>query len=454
MTPNDTTITPNPLQPNGYGGVESDSAERAPYHTHDGVNSPKLAATSSGGGAKSVTFIVGPSSNSDSDTYDYVTDGTNDDIQIQAAIDALPSTGGRIVLREGTYTIDYVSGGSGSINSSKNGVTLQGQGRGTIIKFENGISDDALILTLSGSRCKVIGVYFDGNRANVDGAIQYPFGLVSIGTFGEVFGCFFINAAGIPLTLDTSSVAHHNEFRDCDVSYTNTDYYIYASLDCIIESNLFYTTLVTDCIAMIFGGAIAANNKFSFPDSNVAGVTDGTLKVIGNNIEISNSCDGVIMIDSAEQVINNSFYYGSNANVAGIAIYNCTLVDGNLISGGGQGVTLCDVVCNNFIEGLQATAINIASGNTVVSNNNITNIGQATNNTYSAILLSDSSSDNNTIIGNVIRSTATNKHKYGIREDNSGCDKNIIAGNNVRNAVTANISTQGANTDVSHNITA
>ena len=36
---------------------------------------------------------------------DYVCDGTADDVEIQAAIDALPSGGGRVVLSEGTYII-------------------------------------------------------------------------------------------------------------------------------------------------------------------------------------------------------------------------------------------------------------------------------------------------------------------------------------------------------------
>lgn len=35
-------VTPNPLQPNGYGGVVSDDQTPVPFHTHDGVNSPKL----------------------------------------------------------------------------------------------------------------------------------------------------------------------------------------------------------------------------------------------------------------------------------------------------------------------------------------------------------------------------------------------------------------------------
>lgn len=36
------TITPNPLQPNGFGGVGPENDTPAPYHTHDGINSPKL----------------------------------------------------------------------------------------------------------------------------------------------------------------------------------------------------------------------------------------------------------------------------------------------------------------------------------------------------------------------------------------------------------------------------
>lgn len=35
-------ITPNPLLPNAFGGVESDSGKQVDYHTHDGVNSPVL----------------------------------------------------------------------------------------------------------------------------------------------------------------------------------------------------------------------------------------------------------------------------------------------------------------------------------------------------------------------------------------------------------------------------
>ena len=36
---------------------------------------------------------------------DYVCDGTADNVEIQAAIDALPSTGGKVSLSEGTFNL-------------------------------------------------------------------------------------------------------------------------------------------------------------------------------------------------------------------------------------------------------------------------------------------------------------------------------------------------------------
>ena len=57
---------------------------------------------------------------------DYVCDGTADDVQIQAAIDALPAGGGKVILSEGTFditaTLTMVGGGE-----------LSGQGWATIL---------------------------------------------------------------------------------------------------------------------------------------------------------------------------------------------------------------------------------------------------------------------------------------------------------------------------------
>lgn len=77
------------------------------------------------------TFTIGPSAS----TADYVCDGSADDVQIQAAVTALPSTGGRIFLMAGTYNVDH------RINViGKSNVVIEGEGAGnTVIKAAQSI---------------------------------------------------------------------------------------------------------------------------------------------------------------------------------------------------------------------------------------------------------------------------------------------------------------------------
>ena len=70
------------------------------------------------------TLIVAASDSKNKEKADYVADGTADNVEIQAAIDALPSGGGRVVLLEGTFNV------ATSITVGSN-TTIQGQGFST-----------------------------------------------------------------------------------------------------------------------------------------------------------------------------------------------------------------------------------------------------------------------------------------------------------------------------------
>jgi len=59
---------------------------------------------------------------------DYVCDGISDQVEIQRAIDSLPSSGGMIELLEGTFNF------SDDVQITKNNVTITGAGRATILK--------------------------------------------------------------------------------------------------------------------------------------------------------------------------------------------------------------------------------------------------------------------------------------------------------------------------------
>ena len=120
---------------------------------------------------------------------DYVCDGTADGTEINAAISALSTTGGRVVLTEGLFTLS----GNGYLNINKSNVILHGQGAATIIKAENGYvgsdGSDRIMARIYGtvgtpiSNVRVEGIYFDGNRANVTEPVQ----IVRLNYAGKVY---------------------------------------------------------------------------------------------------------------------------------------------------------------------------------------------------------------------------------------------------------------------------
>jgi len=74
---------------------------------------------------RAVTLAIGASASGHTAAdVDYLCDGTDDQEQINAAIAALPSCGGKVVLLEGTYNL------SNSIDIKKDNVTIEGMGIG------------------------------------------------------------------------------------------------------------------------------------------------------------------------------------------------------------------------------------------------------------------------------------------------------------------------------------
>jgi len=91
-----------------------------------------------------------------------VCDGTADDVEIQAAIDALPSGGGRVVLTEGSYNV-----ASPITLYGKSDVTVEGQGSATnIIAPTSGTFARFLTIGANGSisyRCHLKNIKFTGD---------------------------------------------------------------------------------------------------------------------------------------------------------------------------------------------------------------------------------------------------------------------------------------------------
>ena len=154
-------------------GRDSDEANVATLDTNG-----KMSLTSDAVAVKpTATIVIASSTSRGKDAADYVCDGTNDEVQIQAAIDALGVEGGTICLLEGTYTIAAV------ITIDKR-ITITGQqsgdkGGGTKLVLANAADCDMFDLvpavgasTTHYQLTRFEHLMLDGNKANQTAATK------------------------------------------------------------------------------------------------------------------------------------------------------------------------------------------------------------------------------------------------------------------------------------------
>jgi len=146
----------------------------------------------------SASFIVAASDSQNKERADYVADGIDDQVEIKAAIDALPDAGGRVVLLEGTYYINDQILISDLDNN--NYVALEGQGWGTIFKVPDGHSSTMRIINVDGAASPLTGIKIknlriDGNRANVTGTFYIGVGLSNV-VDSVIEGVYLANGRG------------------------------------------------------------------------------------------------------------------------------------------------------------------------------------------------------------------------------------------------------------------
>ena len=82
-------------------------------------------------------------------------DGSGDTADIQDGIDMLPSDGGVVFIKEGTYTV------TAAISITKSNVTLQGTGRGTKIASSGNIK--VIDITGAGDYIQILNLYVYGS---------------------------------------------------------------------------------------------------------------------------------------------------------------------------------------------------------------------------------------------------------------------------------------------------
>lgn len=369
---------------------------------------------------------------------DYVCDGTDDNVEIQVALNALPAGGGVVQLTAGTFTLSANIVAYGSYR------TLQGTGSATIIKATTDVvvilSNYAVWrnLTFDGQSARSVRPYTNGTDWLME----------NITMLNSTQPAGFALATNVRGKIINSSFFPAGDSRA--LALTTNDTYV---------ENVYINGVnsTTDGLVGINSPAI----------SNVV-FNGGTIKNSANGVAIYTAVDATnvkilnMTIDNTRNGIYNQANYGVTANnyLTNIGVAN----------GIDTGLANYAVIMGNIINGIASTGINVAGnyvtvvGNTVnsatgssgngivVESTGYTSIvgNTVTNNVQYGILVYGTVATNskyNTIVGNTAKGNG-----YGIAETATYSDYNLIEGNTVYNNVIAQIQAPGPNTKVRNNI--
>lgn len=208
-------------------------------------------------------IIVGTSlSGHTAEDVDFLCDGEDDDVEIQAAISTLMETGGEVLIREGEYNI-------GQLISVSQNIALRGIGaESTVIKRAfagddilsidsntrlNGFTLDNAnmsgnLIHLNGANCIIDALSLVNGREN---SIGIAFGKVGTNNI-SVFGCKFKDVAqptgvGFPIIQSEFALCNGFIFTNNSVLFYNipsSDLSIYSET-AIISDNIFYSTTLS-----------------------------------------------------------------------------------------------------------------------------------------------------------------------------------------------------------------
>jgi len=171
--------------------------------------------TGPGGAKRPVTLVVGTSAAGyTADDVDFLCDGVDDQIEINAAITALSALGGKVLIREGTYSI------SARITVNKSYTTIEGMGASTVLKkMFNSVSSHEGTIQITASYCTAKNLRIDGDKSSFSGG--YNHGIYVTGSYALIIDNFCDNVAcGIVVyqKTDAHAVISGNHCMNCSSS--------------------------------------------------------------------------------------------------------------------------------------------------------------------------------------------------------------------------------------------
>jgi parallel beta-helix repeat protein len=386
-------------------------------------------------GAMTATIVVAAANSLNRAAANYVCDGVNDEVEIQQALDALPATGGEVVLLDGTFNVEVQI----NLDSYQ---TLRGMGWNTILTTSTadltflsavgGAGTEKVgicirDMRIAGDEVSSIGVHFVYvNHSIIEHVISIGHANVGIqinySKFNQILGNICEENGEFGIYINNSSdnnVVSHNICRYNGVAGMAVD----ASSFNVIADNTFE------------GNYRNGMNIFTYADYNA---------VLGNTV-VNNSETGIYLVDNADgNAISGNACQGND--VAGIVLEGCykNTISGNTCCGNGSAIVLVVGADKNDVSGNAITA-NVVGIFLVGSSNNNVSGNIVTGNGMAGILVVEGSDEN--IIENN-HCTQNSQNGAGAASDielGDDADRNIIQGNTCRAGGLANVPDFGIN---------
>ena len=249
-------------------------------------------------GKRTSRFVIGISTAGwTASDCDYLCDGTADQVEINAAITALPANGGEIVILDGTYNI------TAKINVNKSNVSIRGNGNATILKrMYNSAVDEGIISLTSVNYCKISNLQIDGNKVaytSYDNRGIY----LSSSSDNTITGNTCSSNTGYSISLSSSS---NNIITGNTCSSNGTGIYLYSSNDNTITGNT--------CSSNGTGIRLSSSSDNNITGNTCSSNTDYSIYLSSSsnnyNLISSNQCMGkavVISGGTSNTNVNNKF---------------------------------------------------------------------------------------------------------------------------------------------------
>ena len=291
------------------------------------------AGIADAGGSASMTVAANDSPTKLKNRADYVCDGVADDVQIQAAIDELPSGGGKVFISEG----HYITGAS--IHLRAKPLHICGAGKDvTYITLGDGVNDSIIKYTESVSETFLLMQDFtiDGNKdANTvasSGIEIAPTGGAHLwdAVFKNIFILRFKNRAFI------TNDAHDYIFDHCIFEYCDGQY--------ALELVGGFNPVLQSCLIKLNGGRGIRSAAAQLSMSGCSVVDNGGCGMI---------------VEGENDLIHGNIFYKNGSDAAN------TYEDVWLVSCAGESV----IVGNTFLGTDHKNAIRIESDNNIITDN-------------------------------------------------------------------------------------